>query len=270
MALKAIIDQAIYDSLADNLKSEYKKHTGDASKYILDVASVDNFALEDVQGLKSTLGKVRKELEAEQAKTQAFSGLDATVAREAIKKLEEMKDWTPDDKVKGQIEALKKQLEDKHKGELDTISSENALLLKQLEKTLIESSAVQAIVAEKGNPTLLLPHVMAQAKMKKTDKGYIVEVVDESGNPAISPASGSTAPMTIAELVSQMKTKDAFAAAFAGSGASGVGAGTGGKGGSGGRNPFAKATFNLTEQAKLYKENPELAKQLQAQAGNQG
>lgn len=31
-------------------------------------------------------------------------------------------------------------------------------------------------------------------------------------------------------------------------------------------NPFSKQTWNLTEQGKLYRDNPELAKQLQAQA----
>ena len=36
---------------------------------------------------------------------------------------------------------------------------------------------------------------------------------------------------------------------------------------SGVKNPFAKETFNLTEQGKLFKENPELARQLAAQAG---
>jgi len=33
-------------------------------------------------------------------------------------------------------------------------------------------------------------------------------------------------------------------------------------------NPFKKETFNLTKQAKLYKEDPELAKKLATQAGN--
>lgn len=33
------------------------------------------------------------------------------------------------------------------------------------------------------------------------------------------------------------------------------------------RNPFAKETFNLTEQGKLFRENQELARQLAAQAG---
>jgi hypothetical protein len=35
-----------------------------------------------------------------------------------------------------------------------------------------------------------------------------------------------------------------------------------------GSNPWKKETFNLTQQAKILKENPELAKQLQAQAKN--
>jgi hypothetical protein len=33
-----------------------------------------------------------------------------------------------------------------------------------------------------------------------------------------------------------------------------------------GVNPFKKESFNLTEQAKLFNENPELYKQLKAQA----
>jgi len=37
-----------------------------------------------------------------------------------------------------------------------------------------------------------------------------------------------------------------------------------GTGNSGGKNPFAKETFNLTEQGKMFKENPELAKTLMA------
>ena len=266
MALQAIIDQAAFDSLVDNLKTEYKKH-GDTGKFILDVASVDNFALEDVQGLKSTLGKVRKELEDEQGKTKAFDGLDAAKAREALQKVEEMKGWTPDDKVKGQIEALKKQLEEKHADELSKATTENSTLFKQLEKVMLESAAIQAIVEEKGNPKLLLPHVLSQAKLKSVDGNYTVEVMDENGNPAISPATGSTAPMSVKELVSQMKTKDDYAAAFEGSGASGAGANTGGKGGYGGKNPFAKETLNLTEQSRLYRENPELAKSLKTQAG---
>lgn len=40
-----------------------------------------------------------------------------------------------------------------------------------------------------------------------------------------------------------------------------------GAGAGGGKNPYAKETFNMTEQMRLEMENPELAKQLQAAAG---
>lgn len=37
--------------------------------------------------------------------------------------------------------------------------------------------------------------------------------------------------------------------------------------GSAGKNPFVKESFNLTEQGKLLKENPDQAKALAAEAG---
>lgn len=49
------------------------------------------------------------------------------------------------------------------------------------------------------------------------------------------------------------------------SGAPGGGAGS--KGGSGQVNPWKKETFNLTEQGRITRDNPELAKQLKAAAG---
>jgi hypothetical protein len=46
------------------------------------------------------------------------------------------------------------------------------------------------------------------------------------------------------------------------------GGGAGGSGGGGGKvNPWAKDTFNMTEQGKLYNENPTLAKSLAAEHG---
>jgi len=47
----------------------------------------------------------------------------------------------------------------------------------------------------------------------------------------------------------------------------GGGGAPGGQGGGGAANPFAKESFNLTEQSRLYKENPTQAKAFAAQAG---
>lgn len=47
----------------------------------------------------------------------------------------------------------------------------------------------------------------------------------------------------------------------------GAGSSGGGGGGGGMKNPWAKDSFNLTEQGKILKEKPELAKRLKAEAG---
>ena len=55
--------------------------------------------------------------------------------------------------------------------------------------------------------------------------------------------------------------------AFVANGSSGGGANGGGKGGSGDKNPWAKDSFNLTEQGKIYKADPARARELAKAAG---
>ncbi|HEY9659398.1 MAG TPA: hypothetical protein V6C65_13155, partial [Allocoleopsis sp.] len=51
-------------------------------------------------------------------------------------------------------------------------------------------------------------------------------------------------------------------------GGSGVGASVGTGGGKGvNKNPWAKDSFNLTEQGRIFKQNPDLAHRLMAEAG---
>jgi len=232
MALKVILDNL--DGLSDDIKKEYKAGTGDlAGKFLLDVTSVSDFALENVKGLKTALSSERTSRETLERQVAAFKDIDPDKARDAIKKVGEMKDWKPDDKVREQMEAIKTQLLEKHKGEIADKDSTVASLTKQLEKNMITATATQAIAGLRGSTELLLPHVERSTRMRQTDDGqFVVEVVGSDGNPRISPASGSTAPMTIDELVAEMKNNDTFAPAFAGSGASGSGSSGSGDGGS--------------------------------------
>lgn len=221
--LQAIVKEDVYGGLSDELKKEYKKQ--DDGTYLLDVTPVGDVALENVKGLKSSVSAARAERDKAQQELKAFEGLDVTKAREAIQKVEDMADWKPDDKVKEQIEAIKKQLTDKHLGEIGKKDEVVSSMTKQLEKMMIEANAATAIAESKGSAKLLLPHVKNATRMKQTDKGeFVVEVIDTDGNVRLSPATGSTAPMSIAELVAEMKTQDSFAPAFEGSGASGSGA----------------------------------------------
>jgi len=223
MALAAIIKQEIFDGLKDEIKAEYKKR--DDGTFILDVTPTNNFALEDVKGLKDALGSERAAHTEADKKLKAFDGLDIDKAKAALAKVEEMANWKPEDKVKEQIEAIKNQLTEKHQGELGKKEESMKKLTGQLEKVMIEAAAIKAIAENKGSSALLLPHVKSATRMRQTDKGeFMVEVVGEDGNARISPATGSTAPMSITELVAEMKTQETFAPAFEGSGASGSGA----------------------------------------------
>jgi len=231
MSLAAIVKAETHETLPDAIKSEYKAR--DDGTFILDVTPTDDFALENVKGLKSGLSKERAAREAAEKKLKDFGDLDAGKAREALQKMEEMVNWTPDDKVKEQIAAIQKQLEDKHAGEIAKRDDAVSLLTSQLEQVMIDAAAIEAITTHKGSVTLLLPHVRGKARLKSGDSGYSVEIVDDDGTPRISTEAGSSGPMSMGELVAEMKGNDEFSAAFEGSGASGSGASNsaGGKGG---------------------------------------
>jgi hypothetical protein len=223
MALLAILNQEAFGKLPEAIKSEYKKQ--DNGSYLLDVTPVDDFALENVKGLKTALSSERTAREKAENNVKAYEGLDATAAKDALKKIKELGDMSDNEKVNAKIEAIKKQLEEKHKGELGAKDTSVATLTKQLEKLMIEAAAIKAISEHKGNIELLLPHVKSSVKMKQLQSGeFVVEVVDGNGQSRISPATGQTGPMSIAELIAEMKTKDTFAPAFEGVNASGSGA----------------------------------------------
>lgn len=238
MAMLAKINQEAYDKLDDSFKAEYKKQ--DDGTFILDVTAVDGHALEDISGLKSSLSKTLEREKAGIRKLKEFEGIDPTKARDAIGKIDEMANWTPEQKVKEQIEAITKQLAEKHAGEIGDKETAVATLKTQLEKVLIEANAIKAITENKGSVELLLPHVMKFTRMRKSDNGeFISEVIDAEGNVRISMTSGSTANMAISEMVAEMKSNSKLAPAFEGSGATGSGAtGTGGTGGTGNRSSY--------------------------------
>jgi hypothetical protein len=261
--LAAKIDKAKFDSLSDALKAEYKLQSD--GSYLLDVSPVNGFALEDVTGLKTALSQERSAKEAAERKVEAFKDIDPTKAKEAIAKVGEMANWTPEQKVKEQIEVVKTQLSEKHTGEKGKLEAQLKKLAGQLEKIMVDAEASKAIAENKGSIQLLLPHVRASTRIKVTDAGeFIVEVVDDKGNVRLSPAAGSTAPMSVVELVSAMKTNATFAPAFAGSGASGTGASGGGAGGGTGGNQFTLSAADSKDPAKY-----RAAKEAAAKAGQQ-
>ena len=153
-------------------------------------------------------------------------------------------------------------------GELTSLKDgEISTLRGALDKSLIDNVSLKAIEKEEGNSFFLLPHMKNQIKtFQAEDGGYDVHVIDKEGNPRF--ADDATTPFTVADLVAEMKANETYAPAFPNANAGGGGnPNAGGGGGNGGINPWKKDTKNITNQAKLVKENPTLAAQFKKAAG---
>lgn len=247
MALKAIISAEEFAKLSDPLKGEYRETKAGSGKYLLDVSTVEGFALEDVVGLKSALGKERSARETLEAAQKAFEGLDPKAAREALKALEDLQKNPLDEKIKTQVEARERALTEKFGLDLKAKEAEASDYRKQLEEHLVSSAATAAIAKHKGVIPLLLPHVLSQVRVEKNAAGkFVAKVVAADGTPRISLKQGSSENMSIDELVESMRGSDTFGVAFEGSKSTGTGAGGAGAGGAG-----SGATVSIRDQKAL-------------------
>lgn len=166
--------------------------------------------------------------------------------------------------VRNEVEREWSKKLDREIAERKKAEDERDEMFRDMQRNMLEREAMEAIAAHKGRPSLLRREVMAQLKLVN-DNGWKVRVVDDDGDERYD---GDGKPMTVANLVALMRQSDDYAAAFDGDGASGSGSRSpaGGSKVSVKTNPWSKASFNATEQAKILKANPQLAKQLQAQA----
>jgi hypothetical protein len=256
MALKLKITKAEWEGLEEGIQKLYEEKNGE---YVLSVEGV-----EDTTGLKNALQKERNEREkfAKQVKAWETLGKTPEEISELLAKLDA--DEAKKAEKAGEWEKVKAQLLDSHKKELEKKDGVIAKMQQSLESYLVDANATAAIAELKGAPMLLLPHVKASVKVIENDGRYMVQVVDTAGTPRVN-SKGD--PLTIKELVEEMKQSEIFGRAFESTGTSGSGASGGNTGGSTGtKNPWKKETFNLTEQGRLFRENPKLAERLRQEA----
>jgi hypothetical protein len=228
------------EGLTDDEKKHYVEKDG---KYRLDVGSVDGIGLEDVSGLKRTVEtlrasetKIKGELDTLKAE---FEGIDAAAAKTALEKMESVKNWDKDTKVKEAIEANKRDLVLQHNTKVKELEGKLTKMTGQLHEAVVTSKILEALQAEKGNVELLLPHVKNFVRMKEgTDGNFYPEVVGDNGDPRVGDTAGN--PMTILQKVQEMKTQTSFAPAFDGTQSSGSG---GSSGGSGKQTPGTKGSI---------------------------
>jgi hypothetical protein len=226
--LKAVLNSL--DDLSEEIKAHYTEKDG---KFYLDVDKVDGLALENVDGLKTTVETLRANernikadlknaLDLVKKMESDYKDIDPKSARDALSKIDEIANWDGDTKIKEAIEANERKANSKleelvkqHNEKVKSLENDLSDRESQLQDAIVNAKIVDAISKEGGNIDLLVPHVRKFVNMIKDSRGrFVPEVVKDDGTPRIGDAAGT--PMTISQLVQEMKTKDTFAAAFPG------------------------------------------------------
>ena len=234
--MKALVTAEEHGTMDTAVQALYKE---DGDAFIVDVTPVDGWALENVKGLKSSLQKERsrgdtgsKLADELQAK---FKDIDPVKAREALDKMKELEDWDPEKKLaeaKSQFEASltskfgkdKEVLVTKHSADMEALNKKYSTVSGQLRTSIVDAEAIRAISEAKGATELLLPIVRSAVRMVEQEDGTFKPAIMDGEQPRLSPKSGSTDWMSIAEYIEELRQTDAYARAFDGSGASGSGA----------------------------------------------
>ena len=153
------------------------------------------------------------------------------------------------------------------KAELDRVHAPVVAERDALHGRLTAIQIDQAVVSEatkRGLRPTAIPDITARARMNFKLVGGVPQPFEADGQTARMGRDGAT-PMTLAEWVDGL-VGDAPHLFEANAGGGAAGSGPGGAGNRSVKNPFAQATWNLTEQMKLQKTDPALAARLKALA----
>lgn len=245
--LKLVVDKL--DDVPEAMRGEYTEKDG---KFHL---NVDIPQPEDSAPLRRAIEAERKARAALEAKIKSWEKLGKTpdeieaLVTEAVKaeenKLTQAGEW---DKLKAQMNAKHADELKALQAKLDAKDGEIKSMRNSLESHLVDAQATAAIAAQKGVPELLLPTVQKFVKVVESDGRYAVKVVDSKGDPRVN---GKGDPLTVSDLISELKSTDTFGRAFEGTGNSGSGTRpTTGTGGTGTAGKYTKRSDFKTERER--------------------
>lgn len=295
MPLNAVVTDL--STLEESVRPLYTQKDG---KFVLDVAPVDGFSLENVSGLRSALDAERSAKSAAEQKLKTFEGLDPAAARQAIATAQAYGEITPDqarqaladvtrlnaldpakeaDKIaQAKIDAAKRgmegafgQKENEWKGQIEALTDKTKGLTEQL-RTLLVSNEIKASIARLKVVEGLedAAELLAEKSIRTVEKDgkFEVQVVDAQGNPRHKIEGTQAVLMTVADLMDEIKqTRPAFFQAD-NKGGLNITPGNGGAPRAGAQdNPWTKEGWNRTKQAVITNSDPQKAKLLKAQAG---
>lgn len=258
------------DAAPEGLRDYYVQHEADGKFY----PDVPVETLPATEGLRNTLRKYKEHVP------------DANKLPELLQRLNAVKDVDPEEYRRLKEEAKSRpgapdleKIQKEHKAELEQVqTAAQKEILTAREETERERAAARefyldsvltaAINAEDGWPHMIAHELrrFIQVERDGATGRFLHHVIGENGEKRIKDSVGN--PFTLKDLVASYKAREEWGGAFKAAGTSGSGArpdNTGVKGG--GKNPWSKEHWNLTEQGRLAREKPEEAKRLAAAAG---
>lgn len=235
MALKPILDSL--DGVPEALKTEYKEDVS-TGKFILDVIPTNGYVLENIDGLKSALGKERQRAADYEAKVKALGDIDHTTVKTKLQRLAELEALDPvkeaDKLAEAKAKSIVEQITARHQAELTGVAGKADKYKGTLNKLLVDDAAKSAIVAAGGDEktvAYMLHAVKSGLRLVENEGNFYTQVVDDAGNPRIGDAQGGL--MSVTQFVNELKASPIWADAFPGRSQSGGGKPAGGKPGAG-------------------------------------
>ena len=192
-----------------------------------------------------------------------FEGIDPDAVRQLAEENRSLRTATLSEDAKREMDAQLKTAKAAFEKQLAAVTGERDALTGRLTAIQID----QAVVTEatkRGLRATALPDITARARQSFKLVNGVPQAFEADGQTA---RMGKDGPMTLAEWVDAL-VSDAphLFEANAGGGAAGSGSGGAGASARASRNPYRKETWNLTEQMKLQKSDPQLAARLKASA----
>lgn len=175
-------------------------------------------AVEAITGLNKALSSERgltKNLKGKAVDLSQLSDYGTTVdeIREGIQnRISELEAQVADPKKGVNVEKIKADLAQMHLAEKNNYTTANENLRSQLDSLMVDQAARIALAPVTDDPDLSLPIIQRQVSVVEEEGVRRVYVVDEQGDRRFNPATAL--PMTVADLVSEMKATPRFARLF--------------------------------------------------------
>ena len=247
----------------DEIPAEHLPHYAEREgAWVLDVdGAVEKSKLDEFRNTNVSLIKERDDLK------KRYEGIDPDAVKaladekRQLEEAQQLKAGEVEKVVENRIKGVKADLEK----QIATLTTERDAMTGRLTSIQIDQG-VLTVATKRGLRPTAIPDITARARSIFRLVNGVPTAFEPDGKTLRYGKDGLT-PMTLEEWVdAQVSEAPHLFESNAGGGAAGNGSGVVGGGKAPAKNPFARATWNLTEQMKLLKTDPKLAERLRAAA----